>query len=84
GATAGYYAVRYGAGFSKVLPAAWQLKLTLSGQYTSDSLVPGEQFGIGGASSVRGFSERALANDYGTLVSGEIYTPNLCTGVNTS
>ncbi|MFZ6720917.1 ShlB/FhaC/HecB family hemolysin secretion/activation protein [Undibacterium sp. Ji49W] len=78
GATAGYSIFRYGVGFSRVLPAAWQLKLMLSGQYTRDSLVPGEQFGAGGASSVRGFTERALANDYGTLISAEIYTPNLC------
>ncbi|MCH8619296.1 ShlB/FhaC/HecB family hemolysin secretion/activation protein [Undibacterium sp. TS12] len=84
GAKAGYSILRYGAGYSRVLPAAWQLKLTLSGQYTSDSLVPGEQFGAGGASSVRGFTERALANDYGTLFSGEIYTPNLCAGFTSS
>ncbi|PXX43124.1 ShlB/FhaC/HecB family hemolysin secretion/activation protein [Undibacterium pigrum] len=84
GATAGYSILRYGLGYSRVLPAAWQLKLMLSGQYTRDSLVPGEQFGAGGASSVRGFTERALANDYGTLVSAEIYTPNLCTGFTAS
>jgi hemolysin activation/secretion protein len=84
GATAGYSILRYGFGYSKVLPAAWQLKLMLSGQYTRDSLVPGEQFGAGGASSVRGFTERALANDYGTLISAEIYTPNLCAGFSAS
>ncbi|MFZ6743387.1 ShlB/FhaC/HecB family hemolysin secretion/activation protein [Undibacterium sp. JH2W] len=84
GATSGYSILRYGLGYSKVLPAAWQLKLMLSGQYTRDSLVPGEQFGAGGASSVRGFTERALANDYGTLFSAEIYTPNLCTGFTAS
>jgi hemolysin activation/secretion protein len=78
GANAGYSVLRYGVGFSKILPAAWQMRLMLSGQYTSDSLVPGEQFGAGGASTVRGFSERVVANDYGTLISGEIYTPNLC------
>ena len=84
GARAGYNILRYGAGYSKVLPAAWQVKLLFSGQYTSDALVPGEQFGAGGASSVRGFSERAVANDYGNLISAEIYTPNLCTGFSAS
>jgi hemolysin activation/secretion protein len=46
-------------------------------QYTEDALVQGEQFGLGGWNSVRGFFEREFASDrgfYGTL---ELYTPNI-------
>lgn len=78
GAPAAYTVFRYGGNFSQSFAADWQLRLTLSGQLTRDRLIPGEQFGVGGATSVRGFLEREVANDQGYLVSGEIYTPNYC------
>lgn len=78
GARAGYTILRYNAGYSHVLGGDWQMRFNLAGQYTKDALVPGEQFGAGGASSVRGFGERDLANDYGYLVNAEVYTPNFC------
>lgn len=81
GASATYTALRYGATYSLALPLDWQLRLNLSGQYTRDSLVPGEQFGAGGATSVRGFREREIANDSGHLENVEVYTPNVCGGV---
>jgi hemolysin activation/secretion protein len=40
--------------------------------------VPGEQFGGGGAGSVRGFGERDVAGDSGIGANLELYTPNLC------
>ena len=81
GAPADYSLLRYNAGYSRALPADWQARLTVSGQFTSDALVPGEQFGAGGATSVRGFAERDVSNDVGHLVSAELYTPNLCAGI---
>lgn len=78
GAKAAYSLLRYNAGYMKVLPSDWQMRLTLSGQQTRDALIPGEQFGAGGASTVRGFGERDISNDVGHLVSAELYTPNLC------
>ena len=56
----------------------WQLRLTVNGQETHDALVPGEQFGIGGATSVRGLLEREIENDKGFTANAEIHTPNLC------
>jgi hypothetical protein len=50
-----------------------------NGQATGDALVPGEQFGAGGSTTVRGFGERDLATDSGLGVNVELYTPNLCT-----
>jgi len=78
GASDTYNILRYGIGLSKALPADWQMRVNLNGQYTNDSLVPGEQFGAGGATSVRGFTERELSNDSGRLATAELYTPNIC------
>ncbi|MGH8809611.1 MAG: ShlB/FhaC/HecB family hemolysin secretion/activation protein, partial [Noviherbaspirillum sp.] len=81
GAPAGYGILRYNAGYFHVLPADWQMRLNFSGQYTPDALIPGEQFGAGGAMTVRGFAERDVSNDVGHLLNAEVYTPNLCAGI---
>jgi hemolysin activation/secretion protein len=47
-------------------------RLAANGQYTNDALVPGEQFGLGGASTVRGFPEREISNDRGYRISAEL------------
>jgi hemolysin activation/secretion protein len=78
GATPSYGLLRYGAGYTRVLPQEWQMRLTLNGQSTHDALVPGEQFGVGGAASVRGLHEREIADDAGFAASAELYTPNVC------
>jgi hemolysin activation/secretion protein len=78
GATPGYGLLRYGAGYTRTLPQDWQIRLTVNGQATHDALVPGEQFGVGGAASVRGLHEREVADDEGFAASAELYTPNLC------
>jgi hemolysin activation/secretion protein len=80
GASANYSMLRYGAMYMRTLPEDWQLRLVLNGQVTGDALVQGEQFGAGGASSVRGFEEREVANDQGRATNAELYTPNLCAG----
>jgi hemolysin activation/secretion protein len=78
GSTSSYGLLRYGAGFNRPLVHEWQLRLTVNGQATHDALVPGEQFGIGGATSVRGLMEREIENDRGFTANAEIHTPNLC------
>lgn len=80
GAVANYKLLRYGASYSRTLPRDWLMRLALNGQSTSDALVPGEQFGVGGASVGRGFDERAISGDSGRVASIEAYTPNLCSG----
>jgi len=59
------------------LPEDWQARATVNAQITNDLLVPGEQFGAGGATSVRGYSERAASGDEGASGNFEIYTPEL-------
>ena len=78
GATAGYGLLRYGLSHIRPLPADWQLRVALNGQISRDSLVPGEQFGAGGAASVRGYMERVISDDQGAMVNLELYTPGLC------
>lgn len=50
-------------------------------QHSADRLVPGEQFGLGGAGSVRGYAERELAADTGYLLSLELVSPRLGEGL---
>jgi hemolysin activation/secretion protein len=81
GSTSNYGLLRYGVGFTRPLLRDWQMRLTLNGQATRDALVPGEQFGIGGATSVRGLQEREISNDKGFTANAEFHTPNLCATV---
>ncbi len=53
------------------------LQLRASGQYSGTPLVPGEQFGIGGAQSVRGYEEREISGDWGAQMSLELSGPNV-------
>jgi hemolysin activation/secretion protein len=73
-----YTILRVGGSITRALAGDWQLRAIANGQYTSDALIPGEQFGAGGATSVRGFIEREISNDSGLGVNLEAYTPNLC------
>lgn len=71
-----YKLLRYGVDYSRALPMDWQLHLTLDGQMTGFKLATYEQFGLGGAQSVRGFHEREIASDKGLRGSAEIFTPD--------
>jgi hemolysin activation/secretion protein len=75
GADARFRILRVGASYSLALPGDDILRIAFDGQYTRDALVPGEQFGLGGMNSVRGFYERTAAYDIGHRVSFEIYGP---------
>jgi len=77
GAKGDYTVLHYGVNYSMAFTSDWQARLHIDAQYTEDALIQGEQFGIGGWNSVRGFFEREIASDrgfYGTL---ELYTPNI-------
>jgi hemolysin activation/secretion protein len=77
GAKAGFQIVRAGAAYTLALPKDNILRVAVDGQYTRDALIPGEQFGLGGANSVRGFYERITAHDTGHRASFEIYGPDI-------
>ncbi len=76
GAEENYTILRYGTSYSHAFRNEWQWRIALTGQYTNDLLVPGEQFGIGGPDSVRGYLSREASNDTGYATQLEVYTPN--------
>lgn len=74
GANSRYQLFRFnGAGLSALTPQ-WALSWRLDTQYTVKALVSAEQFGAGGANSVRGYPERALSGDSGAVGSLELRT----------
>lgn len=76
GAPARYTLARARLNYLHVLPHGLQARARLAGQYTRDALLPGEQFGIGGMDSVRGFFERQFAADRGYSGTVELYSPD--------
>jgi hemolysin activation/secretion protein len=76
GANPRYFATRWGFNHNRALPRDWQFRVGMSGQLTRDTMISGEQFGIGGADSVRGFLEREIVNDNGYRGTLEFYTPD--------
>jgi hemolysin activation/secretion protein len=67
--------VRYNATYSRGIWDKWLLKLSWLGQWSNEPLISGEQFGIGGINSVRGFEERALSGDRGDQATIEFSRP---------
>jgi hemolysin activation/secretion protein len=76
GANPRYEIYRYGASGQQLFGNDMLARAVFNGQYTSNALVPGEQFGMGGWNSVRGFYEREVANDIGNQASFELYGPD--------
>ena len=79
-ANAHYKVARYGANYAQLLGDDWQIRAALSGQWSPDTLIPGEQMRLGGADAVRGFSEGSAGGDSGMRWNLEGYTPNLGSG----
>jgi hemolysin activation/secretion protein len=76
GASAKYSIWRAGVAFSQLLPSDFIMRAAANAQKTNDLLIPGEQFGMGGADSVRGYYERETASDIGRRISLEGYGPD--------
>lgn len=68
---------RYGFTHYRAFANDWQVRANIVGQITNDRLIAAEQFGLGGANSIRGFLERQYSNDWGTYGNFEVYTPEL-------
>ena len=79
--TSRWRALHAGANYATGLFSGWIGSLRGQFQYSPDALISGEQFGLGGASSVRGTGERPIAGDSGGLLSTEITTPELMSGL---
>jgi hemolysin activation/secretion protein len=77
GAPRRYTVLRAGAQASMPVLEDARLAARFSLQHSSDALVSGEQFGLGGAHSVRGYQERELSGDSGWQLSLELISPRL-------
>lgn len=67
--------IRFGALVTQRLPREFRAVGRITGQYTSEPLIPGEQIGFGGDRSVRGFEQRTIAGDRGVQLNFELWSP---------
>jgi hemolysin activation/secretion protein len=86
GADGGFATLRLDARHAHAMPAGLPGRLAwrMSGQLALQPLVSGEQFTIGGASSVRGYLESEASGDTGLVASLEWQGPNLARRVSAS
>jgi hemolysin activation/secretion protein len=75
GAVSDYQLMRFNSLGRLPLGRALELSWRADAQWSQQALVSAEQFGVGGASSVRGYPERVLSGDSGALVSLEFDMP---------
>jgi hemolysin activation/secretion protein len=76
-AEAGWTALRYAVGYDYLLPREFLFHAGFSGQQTDALLISGEQFGVGGEGTLRGFEERSVTGDSGYQLSLELWFPPL-------
>jgi hemolysin activation/secretion protein len=81
GASANFYLLHASVAWLHAFESGWQTRLVANGQYTSDPLLYVQQFGLGGASAVRGFYEREVTRDMGYVLNSEVYTPNIASKI---
>lgn len=74
-------ALRGGANYATNVMGRWLMSVKGQFQFSPDALISGEQFGLGGATSVRGTAERPLSGDSGVLLTTELTTPELWSGL---
>ena len=79
--TVQWTALRGGANYTAGWASGWMWGVRGQFQYSADALISGEQFGLGGATSVRGTADRPLSADSGVLVSTEITTREFSPGL---
>jgi hemolysin activation/secretion protein len=77
GANPRYNVWRLTGAYTQAFAGDLLFRTAFNAQYSHNALVPAEQFGMGGANSVRGFYEREVANDHGYRFAFEGYSPDL-------
>lgn len=71
-----FTAWRAGGSYSLALSGDWLVRAAFNGQYANNPLPAGEQLGLTGSTTVRGFLERAVSADRGYVANLEVYTPD--------
>jgi hemolysin activation/secretion protein len=81
-ATVHWKALRGAASYTAPLAGSWLWTARTAFQFSPDVLIAGEQFGIGGMTSVRGTElERPVTGDKGVSATFELTTPEVATGL---
>ena len=62
-------------------PSGWLFGVRGQFQFSPEALISGEQFGLGGSTSVRGTGERPISGDSGLLLSTELTSRELAPGL---
>lgn len=81
GAPKDWEAFRFGLDANYRFEGGWTLSGKYRAQYAHEPLISGEQFGIGGATSVRGLRERETSGDKGYIISIEGKGPEMALGL---
>ena len=71
----GWTALRYNLSFDQLFSKEYLFHVGFSGQQTSELLISGEQFGVGGVGTLRGFEERSVTGDSGYQMTFEVWFP---------
>lgn len=79
-ASASWSYLKLDASYSQLLPAGFTAIGKVSSQITGAPLISNEQFGAGGADSVRGYYESQELGDYGVQGQLQLETPSLAKG----
>lgn len=79
--TAEWKTLRGGANYLTSVGNGWLWGVRGQFQFTNEALISGEQFGLGGAASVRGTGERPISGDSGVVLSTELTTRELAPGL---
>ncbi len=77
GADNQWWVIRAGGGAKYSLPKNFLLTVKFDAQEADEPLIPGEQFGLGGLYSLRGFEEREVTADRGYRANVELWSPPL-------
>jgi hemolysin activation/secretion protein len=81
GAQRSWDAIRWGVDANQEFGSGWSVNGRLRGQYANETLIPGEQFGVGGNGSVRGLRDREASGDKGHTLNLEVRGPQLLEGL---
>ncbi len=70
-----FSALRLGGSYTTAIPGDGLVRAAFTGQYANNPLPSGEQIGLTGSNTVRGFLERAVSTDRGYVANLEVYSP---------
>jgi hemolysin activation/secretion protein len=79
--SARWAALRANGSYTTGFAGNWLLNVRGGLQHSPKALIAGEQYGLGGMTSVRGTSERPISGDSGASVTMEVSAPEIITGM---